>query len=371
MPELPEVEIVRRGLAPAMEGRAFSKITLNRADLRFPFGEGFARRLQSERVVRLSRRAKYIIAETESGLGLAMHLGMTGRFTIARGGSGEGMIPNPVEPFASAILKDPLTQPSPQGERAFRLQPSSHGERAFRLHPSPRVTGLFRGPFSPGGEGQDEGGLAKRSTGFEETPGAFYYDYDADPRHDHVLFAMSSGDLIRYNDVRRFGYMTLVPLAELDAHPHFKGLGVEPLSPELNPAYLMARAKGKAQPLKAFLLDQRIVAGLGNIYVCEALFRAGLPPDALAGVLAKGRKGAAAAERLCRSIKGVLEDALLAGGSSIRDYRHADGAGGGFQEKFDVYGRKGEPCHHCGSAIERKVQQGRSTFFCPRCQSRL
>ncbi len=293
MPELPEVEIIRRGLASAMEGASFDAVTLNRSDLRFPFETGFAKRLLRERVSRLSRRAKYIIAETESGLGLAMHLGMTGRFTIQRKAAGA------------------------------------------------------------------------------ETPGAFYYDYDADPRHDHVVFGMSNGDVIRYNDVRRFGYMTLFAATEMAAHPLFKNLGVEPLSKELSPTYLARRASGKAQALKAFLLDQRGIAGLGNIYVCEALFRAGLPPEAEAGLLAKGKTGIAASERLCASIKGVLEDALLAGGSSIRDYRHADGGGGSFQEKFDVYGREGEPCHGgCGDLIQRKVQQGRSTFFCPRCQAK-
>jgi formamidopyrimidine-DNA glycosylase len=293
MPELPEVEIVRRGLAPAMEGAAFTAVTLNRADLRFPFEPRFAQRLKAQRVRRLSRRAKYIVAETESGLGLAMHLGMTGRFTV--------------------------------------------------LH--------------HGGAG---------------TPGAFYYASDADPRHDHVIFAMSGGHVIRYNDVRRFGYMTLFPLAEMAEHPLFRGLGAEPLSGELTAGYLMQRAEGKAQALKAFLLDQRVVAGLGNIYVCEALFRAGLPPDAEAGELAAGKRGAAAAERLAAAIKAVLTDALLAGGSSIRDYRDADGTRGSFQEKFDVYGRAGQPCHNaCGSVVERKVQQGRSTFYCPRCQAKI
>ncbi len=295
MPELPEVEIIRRGLAPAMESATFAAVTLNRADLRFPFDAHFVKRLLSERVCRLTRRAKYIIAEMESGLGLAMHLGMTGRFTIQH-----------------------------------KCADSAH------------------------------------------TPGAFYYDYDADPRHDHVVFGMSNGDVIRYNDVRRFGYMTLFPARDMAEHPLFKDLGVEPLSDDLSPAYLAKRATGKAQPLKSFLLDQRVIAGLGNIYVCEALFRAGLPPDAEAGALAKGKRGAAAAQRLCASIKGVLEDALLAGGSSIRDYRHADGAGGNFQEKFDVYGRGGQPCHNaCGAVIERKAQQGRSTFFCPHCQAKL
>ncbi len=295
MPELPEVEIVRRGLAPAMEGAAFASVTLNRPDLRFPFEPDFAQRLRGERVIRLTRRAKYIVAETESGLGLAMHLGMTGRFTVQRNGAGDG-----------------------------------------------------------------------------ETPGAFYYAYDANPRHDHVIFDMSSGNVIRYNDVRRFGYMTLLRLDGMAGHPHFKDLGAEPLSDELSPRYLVERARGKAQALKAFLLDQRVIAGLGNIYVCEALFRARLAPEAEVGSLAVGRRGAAAAKRLSASIKAVLTDALLAGGSSIRDYRHAGGTRGSFQEKFDVYGRAGQPCHNaCGSVIERKAQHGRSTFFCPRCQSHI
>ena len=246
MPELPEVEIVRRGLAPAMEGASFAAVTLNRADLRFPFEAGFARRLKGQRVERLTRRAKYIVAETGSGLALAMHLGMTGRFTILAGGAGGG-----------------------------------------------------------------------------ETPGAFYYNGDADPRHDHVIFAMSGGATIRYNDARRFGYMTLFEMAAMDAHPHFKDLGAEPLAGALDAAYLIERAQGKSQALKGFLLDQRIIAGLGNIYVCEALYRAGLPPQAEAGELARGKRGAAAAKRLAASIQAVLGDAIEAGGSSIRDYRSA------------------------------------------------
>lgn len=295
MPELPEVEIIRRGLAPAMEGKSFISVTLNRADLRFPFDEDLSSRLKSQRVTRLSRRAKYIIAEIESGLALAMHLGMTGRFTIIRRGNGGA-----------------------------------------------------------------------------ETPGAFYYDYDADPRHDHVIFEMSSGDIIRYNDVRRFGYMKLFSQVEMPGHPLFRELGVEPLSDALTVGYIIGQARGKTQLLKNFLLDQRIIAGLGNIYVCEALFRAGLPPDIEAGKLASGKRGTAAAKHLCASIKEVLGHAILAGGSSLRDYRHADGASGNFQEKFDVYGREGENCNRgCGSVIVRKVQQGRSTFFCPACQSRL
>ena len=294
MPELPEVEIVRRGLAPVMEGASFAAVTLNRADLRFPFQPAFAERLKGEHVRQVTRRAKYIIAETASGLTLAMHLGMTGRFTIERHRASGG-----------------------------------------------------------------------------ETPG-FCYENDADPRHDHVIFSMSSGDVIRYNDPRRFGYMTLLAPGAMAGHPLFRDLGVEPLSDELSGEYLRQRASGKSRPLKAFLFDQRIVAGLGNIYVCEALFRAGLPPDAPANALSDGKRGAKAADRLSASIKAVLADALIAGGSSIRDYRNAGGARGSFQEKFDVYGRAGQPCHNaCGATVERKVQQGRSTFFCPCCQLKI
>jgi len=318
MPELPEVEIIRRGLAPAMEGAAFASVTLNRADLRFAFEPGFAARLKGQRIASLTRRAKYLIAEMESGLSLAMHLGMTGRFTIARKLDGAGL--------ASALKRE-------------------HHDADEAIN----------GPKS--------GTL---------TPGSFYYDHPADPRHDHVVFALSNGEVIRYNDPRRFGYMTLIEAAAMAEHPLFRALGVEPLSDALTPDYLAARADGKAQALKAFLLDQRVIAGLGNIYVCEALFRAGLPPDAEAGALAKGRRGKAAAARLVAAIKAVLNDALLAGGSSIRDYRHADGEGGHFQDKFDVYGRGGEPCHNaCGSLVIRKAQQGRSTFFCPHCQAKI
>ncbi len=354
MPELPEVEIVRRGLTPAMEGASFAAVTLNRADLRFPFEPGFAARLQGERVIRLTRRAKYIIAEMESGLALAMHLGMTGRFTIQRGGAG-GMEVH-AHLTADSIMKEGITPhsvPLPLGEGTLL-----------------DARRLFMRPFSHGETDRMRGDSAVKLARTEKKPGAFYYDYDADPRHDHVIFAMSRGDIVRYNDVRRFGYMTLFAPGTMPKHPLFKNLGVEPLSEGLSAGYLIERARGKSQVLKAFLLDQRVIAGLGNIYVCEALFRAALAPDEQAGALAGGRRGTAAAKRLSASIKSVLADALLAGGSSIRDYRHADGGGGSFQEKFDVYGRAGQPCHNaCGSLIERKVQQGRSTFFCARCQS--
>ncbi len=295
MPELPEVETIRRGLAPFLEGASFSRVELRRADLRFPFPPGFAGRLQGEQILRLDRRAKYILAELESGLCLAMHLGMTGRFSI---------MPH------IAPDSDPIT------------------------------------------------------------PGAFYYDHPALPQHDHVIFDLSHGGAVRYNDVRRFGYMTLIEQGERAAHELFRNLGVEPLTDALSPAFLREKAEGRVQPLKHFLMDQRIIAGLGNIYVCEALFRAGLSPNAEARSLARqGRGGPRAADNLAAAIKAVLSDAIEAGGSSLRDYRHADGSAGSFQEKFNVYGRAGEPCPNgCGSVIERMVQQGRSTFFCPACQ---
>lgn len=296
MPELPEVETVRRGLAPFLEGASFSRVELRRPDLRFPFPPGFAERLAGERILRLDRRAKYIIAELQSGLSLAMHLGMTGRFTVLPAGA------------------------------------NGHGEM---------------------------------------TPGEFYYDHPALPQHDHVIFSLSHGGHVRYNDVRRFGYMALIERGELPSHAHFRGLGVEPLSDAMSAGFLREKAKGKVLPLKGFLMDQRIIAGLGNIYVCEALYRARLSPLAEAGVLAlAGPRYANAAADLTAAIKAVLLEAIAAGGSSLRDYRQADGSQGSFQEKFFVYGRAGEPClSGCGAVIERIAQQGRSTFFCPRCQN--
>jgi formamidopyrimidine-DNA glycosylase len=295
MPELPEVETVRRGLAPLMEGARFVKVEQRRPDLRFPFPKDFARRLKGREVERLERRAKYLIARLDDGALLAMHLGMSGRFTIASG-AGQG-----------------------------------------------------------GGE----------------TPGEFIHAAGGDARHDHVVFTMSNRAVIRYNDARRFGYMTLVEPGGMETHPLFKGLGVEPLGPEMTPAFLAARASGRAQPLKAFLLDQRVIAGLGNIYVCEALHRAALSPVRPASALAAKSGGPSPEGRkLTEAIIAVLNDAVAAGGSSLRDYRQADGSLGYFQHTFRVYGREGQVCPRrgCGGMIERRVQNGRSTFYCPRCQ---
>jgi len=292
MPELPEVETVRRGLAPVLVGHRFARVEQRRADLRFPLPHDFARRLRGRTVERLQRRAKYLLAFLSDGEVLLMHLGMTGRFTIA----------------------------APDGTRK---------------------------------------------------PGRFVRAAGAAAKHDHVVFHMQDGATITYNDARRFGFMLLIPEGELDAHPLMRGLGVEPLGPELTPDYLARRAAGRAVDLKAFLSDQRVIAGLGNIYVCEALFRAGLAPKRPAASLAtKTGRPTERARRLVEAIRAVLKDAIAAGGSSLRDYRHADGALGTFQHTFAVYGREEQPCTRagCSGTVRRIVQAGRSTFFCPKCQ---
>jgi formamidopyrimidine-DNA glycosylase len=203
------------------------------------------------------------------------------------------------------------------------------------------------------------------------TLGQYVYDNGKDARHDHLVFTMSGGAVVTYNDARRFGYMTLIPAGELDRAQFFAGLGVEPLGPDLTGAYLARRARGKKVDLKAYLMDQRIVAGLGNIYVCEALFRAGLAPwKAAARLATRGGRPTPAAERLAAAIKAVLADAIRAGGSTLSDYRRTDGSTGLFQNEFGVYGRVDAPCvrPRCRGTVRRKTQGGRSTFFCPVCQ---
>ena len=298
MPELPEVETVMRGLAPAMAGARFVRVEQRRPDLRFPLPERFVARLEGARLERLTRRAKYILAHLSSGEVLVMHLGMTGRFTIA------------APETASAAL--PGTQ-----------------------------------------------------------PGAFHLPAGGDPTHDHVVFHMESGTRVTYNDARRFGYMDLVPGEALETSAHFKNLGVEPLSNALDSVFLAERAAGRGADLKTFLMDQRHIAGLGNIYVCEALYRARLSPRRAAGCLADRRaRPTGRADRLIPAIRTVLDEAIVAGGSTLRDYRHADGALGYFQHAFAVYDRAGEPCRTpaCRGTIKRIVQSGRSTFYCPACQ---
>lgn len=293
MPELPEVETVRRGLAPVLVDSAFSRVEQNRPDLRFPFPGRFVDRLAGQRITALHRRAKYLLCHLGSGDVLVMHLGMSGRFTIR-----------------------------PAGANAIQ-------------------------------------------------PGEFLHEPGHKTEHDHVVFTMNSGAVVTYNDPRRFGFMLLVPASGLESHKMMRGLGVEPLGNDLTADYLAERCRGKKTSLKVALLDQRIIAGLGNIYVCEALFRSGLSPRRAAGSLARrvGKAGERAV-RLVPQIKAVLEDAIDAGGSTLRDYRAPEGDLGYFQHSFAVYGREGLECQRsgCGGTIRRIVQGGRSTFYCPVCQ---
>jgi formamidopyrimidine-DNA glycosylase len=312
MPELPEVETVRQGLAPVMEGAAFARVEQRRADLRFPLPERFAARLEGRRVERLDRRAKYILVHLDDGEILAMHLGMSGRFIV----SAPGAIP-----------------------------------------------GKVRGGFPSG--------IASKQEGGDGMIGEFVHETGGGDKHDHVIFEMSNLAVIRYNDPRRFGYMTLIGAGELAAHPHFRDLGIEPLGDELTPSFLAAKGQGRRQPLKGFLLDQHLIAGLGNIYVCEALHRAALSPETPAAALALASgKPSPAAKKLAPMIRAVLDDALAAGGSSLRDYRQADGSLGYFQHRFAVYDREGKSClkKGCRGTIMRTVQNGRSTFYCSACQ---
>jgi len=290
MPELPEVETVRRGLAPALEGRRLSFVETRRADLRVPFSPGFAERLTGRRVTVLKRRAKYILAETDGPDTLVIHLGMSGRMTI----------------YAQGAVSVP-------------------------------------------------GGFALDGTSSANGNGP----------HDHVLFTTEDGTRIVYSDHRRFGLMVLADTATLSGHSLFKGLGPEPLDGDFSPESLSAALKGKRTPIKSALLDQRVVAGLGNIYVCEALHRARISPKRLASSVAGAR-----AERLVPAVKAILGEAIAAGGSTLRDYAHTDGELGYFQHSFAVYGRLNEPCPSkgCRGKVKRLIQSGRSTWFCPVCQ---
>lgn len=316
MPELPEVETVRRGLEPVLVGKRIARLEARRPDLRFPLPERFAERIEGRRIEHLGRRSKYLVAAIEGGESLILHLGMTGRFTIS---------------------------------------PSRRPSR---------------------GEGRGEGQRQSRADEVARRLGEFVHDTGGDPRHDHVVFETADAKgrpahRITYNDPRRFGFMVMAEAGALDAHALIRDLGPEPLGNGLDPAYLAARASGRKADLKAFLMDQKNVAGLGNIYVAEALFRARLSPTRASGCLAdaKGRP-TERAERLVPAIRDVLEDAIRAGGSTLRDYRAADGALGYFQHSFSVYDREGEPCLRpgCGGSVRRIVQGGRSTFYCPRCQ---
>ena len=292
MPELPEVETVRRGLQPVMEGAKILGAEARRKDLRFPFQKDFVARLTGQTVTGLGRRAKYLLADLASGDVLLMHLGMSGSFRI---------------------------------------------QKIEQTH----------------------------------TTGVFHHPRDKNGAHDHVVFHMSSGADVIFNDPRRFGYMKIIPRASLEAEPLLKGLGPEPLGNAFDAGLLAQSCAGKNTSLKAALLDQRVVAGLGNIYVCEALYRAHLSPRRRASTLAD-KKGAPTdhAKRLINAIHAVLNQAIEAGGSSLRDHRQTSGELGYFQHSFRVYDREGESCGTagCGGIIRRFTQNGRSTFWCPKCQ---
>jgi len=286
MPELPEVETVRRGLEPVLAGARLVRVEARRPDLRFPLPEGFVQRLTGARIERLERRAKYLLAPLDRGDTLVMHLGMTGRFEIE---------------------------------------------------------------------------TAKKQV----RPGDFLYANPPDPKHAHVLFETDGGARVTYSDPRRFGFMDLIATDRLWEHPWFNDMGPEPLGDGLTESYLAKAFAGRKQGPKTLLLDQRIVAGLGNIYVCEALHRAGISPTKPAGKIPKKKFGP-----LVTAIRDVLGEAVEAGGSSISDYAGADGALGYFQHRFRVYDREGEPCPTpgCKGVVRRTVQAGRSTFHCTVCQ---
>ena len=297
MPELPEVETVRRGLDPVMTGATIVAVQQRRPDLRFPFPEMFVTRLEGRRVLSLERRAKYLLARLDDGCVLVMHLGMSGSFRIEAGN----------EPAMPEVA----------------------------------------------------------------SPGVFHYARSTAVAHDHVVFILSNAARITYNDPRRFGFMLLVEDGALASHPFFNHLGIEPLGPDFDGATLARLLAGRDTSLKAALLDQTLIAGLGNIYVCEALHRAGLSPRRLARTLLR-RDGTPTkrASTLASCIREVLLEAVAAGGSSLRDHRRTDGSLGYFQHSFRAYDRAGDPCPKltCSGMIERFVQNGRSTFFCSTCQ---
>jgi formamidopyrimidine-DNA glycosylase len=210
-----------------------------------------------------------------------------------------------------------------------------------------------------------------RANGEHIEPGEFYEDAPIAPSHEHIVFHMGDGAAVRYVDARRFGYMDLIRGSGLDQHALFKGLGIEPLSDAFTPEWLAGRLKGKATSIKAALLDQRLIAGIGNIYASEALYRAKISPRRRAGTLAtKTGEPTAKTAALVKGIKSVLGEAIEAGGSSLRDYARTDGTLGEFQHRFKVYDREGRPCptKSCGGKVRRIVQGGRSTFYCPTCQ---
>ena len=282
MPELPEVETVRRGLMPAILGQIIFMAEVNRPDLRWPFPKNMAKRLTGARVTALRRRSKYILMDLDRGETLIIHLGMSGRMLIS----------------------------------------------GFKL-------------------------------------GNFFTEHPAAEKHDHVVFHMENGARVTFNDARRFGAMDLATTAEVENHKFLTSLGPEPLGNSFNESYLKGALTGKNTPIKTALLDQRIIAGLGNIYVCEVLYRSKILPTQKAATLSKLAIG-----KIVSTIREVLEEAISAGGSSLKDYRQTGGELGYLQHNFQVYGREGETCKEkvCKGTIKRITQAGRSSFFCPQCQ---
>ncbi len=295
MPELPEVETVRRGLQPVLEGARIERVETRRLNLRYPFPECFSERLAGRHITALGRRAKYLTADIEDGPLLICHLGMSGSFRI--------------EAKADSV-----------------------------------------------------------------TSGTLYHEGFKSKTHDHVVFhiedAKGAPARVVFNDPRRFGFMLLAERSGTE-HPMLASLGVEPTGNNLDGELLSKLFRDKKASLKATLLDQRLIAGLGNIYVCEALWRSGLGPKRAAGSISgPGNSARAKAELLAISIRDVIADAIAAGGSSLRDYIHTDGSLGYFQHSLSVYDREGKPCAHssCAGHIDRIVQSGRSTFYCCQCQ---
>lgn len=282
MPELPEVETVRRGLTPVLEGARIARAQVNRPDLRWPLPDQMAERLTGRQILRLRRRSKYLLADLDDAQTWLVHLGMSGRMLV----SGDAL-------------------------------------------------------------------------------GQFHHEHPAPAKHDHVIIETQAGARVTFNDPRRFGAMDLYPTATEDRHPLIAKLGPEPLGNHFDSTYLIAALKGRKMPIKSALLDQRIVSGLGNIYVCESLYQARIHPARAAGRIAAPR-----IERLVPIIRDVLQQAIAAGGSSLRDFRQADGELGYFQHSFQVYDREGAHCPTpgCDAHIARITQSGRSTFYCPNCQ---
>lgn len=311
MPELPEVETVRRGLAPVLEGNRIARADVNRPDLRIPFPPDFRQRITGQTIEALTRRAKYLLAHLSNGTVVIMHLGMSGRFTVIAS-----------EKAAAQGQSKDQGKDQEQGRRF----PSARTQTAILEHTSAQSAS---GP------------------------------------HDHVVFELADGTRVVYTDPRRFGLMTLADSDNWQSHPLLAQCGIEPLGPDLTGAFLKAAFAGRNTPVKAALLNQTIIAGLGNIYVCEALFYAGISPRRKAATISRART-----EKLAAAINDVLSRAIAAGGSSLKDYAHADGSLGYFQHSFAVYGRTGSPCPApgCTGIIRRIVQSNRSTFYCPACQ---